>query len=127
MTKKVLPPIIASLLLLVGVTLIVKPDLIPLGSGTPSRAVIIRETSTDKPLSEEWVELFTGAEKLGISVWDKDVLGKAKKPSAEAQPFLDAVGDKPLPILALQWPGGKITTMPCPPKLDVLKKAAGKS
>jgi hypothetical protein len=54
------------------------------------------------------------------------VLGKAKKPSAEAQPFLDAVGDQPLPILALKWPGGKITTMPCPSKLDALKKAAGK-
>jgi hypothetical protein len=126
MTRKALPPVIAVLLLLAGVTLIVKPDLITFGSGVPNRAVIVRETSTDKPLSEEWVELFAGAEKLGISVWDKDVLGKGKKPSVEAQPFIDAVGDKELPILALQWPGGKITTMPCPSKLDALKKAAGK-
>jgi hypothetical protein len=125
--KKILPPIVIVLFLMVGLTMIVKPDLVPFGSaGVPERAVIVRETSVDKPLSEEWVELFTGAEKLGISVWDKDVLGKAKQPSAEAQPFLDAVGDKPLPVLALKWTGGKITTMPCPPKLDALKKAAGK-
>jgi len=127
MTKKILPPIIIVMFLAVGLTMIVKPDLVPFGSaGVPERAVIIRETQIDKPLSQEWVELFAGAEKLGISVWDKDVLGKGKKPSAEAQPFLDAVGDKPLPILALKWSGGKITTMPCPSKLDALKKAVGK-
>jgi hypothetical protein len=126
MTKKILPPIIIILVMVIGVTMIVKPDIIPFGSGVPERAVIIRETDVAKPLSEEWVELFAGAEKLGIAVWDKDVLGKAKKPSAEAQPFLDAVGDKPLPILALKWAGGKVTTIPCPSKLDALKKAVGK-
>jgi hypothetical protein len=127
MTKKVLPPIVAALLLLVGITMIAKPGFISFGSTSIiEKAVIIRETQTDKPLSEEWVELFVSAEKLGISVWDREVLGKGKKPSAEAQPFLDAAGDKELPILALKFANGKITTRPCPSKLDALKKAVGK-
>ena len=126
--KKALPPIIGVLLLVIGITLIVKPDLVPVigSNGTVTRAVIIRETGVDKPLSEEWVELFAGAEKLGISVWDQNVLGKNKQPSAEAKPFLDAVAGKELPALALQWSSGKITTSPCPTSLDVLKKEAGK-
>ena len=125
--KKALPPIALTLLLLFGLTMILKPDLIPLGSnGTVSKAVIIRETRTDKPLSEEWVELFAGAEKLGIPVWDKDVLGKGKKPSEEAKPFLDAAAGKDLPVLVSQWASGKYTTSPCPPTIDELKKATGK-
>lgn len=129
MTKKVLPPIIVALMLAVGITMIVKPDIIPLGSsGTITKAVIVRETGVDKPLSEAWVELFAGAEKLGIPVWDQNVLGKGKKPSEEAKPFLDAVAasGKELPVLAIQWSSGKITVDSCPTTADALKKATGK-
>ena len=127
--KKVLPPIVAALLLAIGVTMIVKPDLVPIGvSGTPSKVVIIRETRTDKPLSEEWVELFAGAEKLGIPVWDQNVLGKGKKPSEEAKPFIDAftASGKELPVMVSQWPSGKYTVDLCPSTIDALKKASGK-
>jgi hypothetical protein len=123
--KKALP-IVAAIMLLAGIALIVQPSFLTFGSGVPTKAVIIRETDVTKPLPEEDVELFAAAEKLGVLVWDQHVLGKAKKPSAEAKPFLDAVGEQKLPVLALQWDGNKITVGPCPMKLDALKKAIGK-
>ena len=123
--KKVLPPIFGIILLAVGVTIVVRPDLLPMSSAAvPTKSVVVRETSVDKPLSEAWVELFATAEKLGIPVWDKDVLGKGKKPSDQAKPFLDAAGD--LPALVRLWSNGKYTSIPCPETIDALKKATGK-
>jgi len=125
--KKAVLPIAAIILLAAGIIMVVKPELVPLGSyGSIERAVIIRETRTDTPLSQQWIELFVAAEKLGIPVWDKDVLGKAKNPSPEAQPYLDAVGKIELPALALKWANGDITVQSCPSTIDALKKAAGK-
>jgi hypothetical protein len=128
MTKKVLPPILIVLFLATGLVMTTRPDLIPFGSGALSKAVIVRETSTQKPLSQDMVELYAKAPSLDISVWDANVLGKDKQESAEAKPYLDAITASKidLPVLAKKWINGKITVMPCPTKLDALKKEVGK-
>jgi hypothetical protein len=125
--KKVIPPIVVALLLAIGITLIVKPDLIPLGSlGTPVESVIIREAAPDKPYSQEMIELYAGATKLGIGVWDDNVLGPGKKPSEKAKPFLEAAAGKDLPVLVSKWPNGSYTAKACPTTLSELEKATGK-
>jgi hypothetical protein len=124
--KKAALPATALVLLAIGLVLIIKPDIVTFATGVPTKAVIIRETDVQRPLTEEWVEFFAGAEKIGVSVWDKDVLGKGKKESPEAKPFLEAVGTQELPALALKWPSGKITVSACPTTLDSLRKAIGK-
>ncbi len=124
--KKALPPIIALLLFVVGVGLIVRPDLVALPGSAPTRAVIIHETGVNKPLSPVMVELYAKATSIGVAVWDKNLLGKGRQPSAEAKPFLDKTAGQELPVLVLQWPGGGITVKPCPATFATLKKEVGK-
>jgi hypothetical protein len=127
--KKVLPPIAALLLLIVGITLVAKPDWVPsFTSGVPERIVILREAAPSQPLSQNMVELFAKAPGLGIDVWDDDILGPGKKPSEEAKPFLDAytASGKELPVTVSKWPSGKYTVSECPKKLDELQKLTGK-
>lgn len=121
--KKALLPITAIILLLAGSALIVKPNIF--SSSTQSDVVVIRETNTDKPLTQEQVDFFVGAEKLGVKIWDKDVLGKNKQLPKEIQVFLDAAEGKQLPVLVTKWSNGKITAKSCY-TLDALKKEIGK-
>ncbi len=121
--KKALPPIIAVLLLVVGIGLVVRPDLIALpGISVPTRAVIVHETGVNKPLSPAMVELYAKAPSIGVAVWDRNLLGKNRQPSSEAKPFLDAAMEKELPVLVLQWPSGGLTVKPCPATFDELGK-----
>jgi hypothetical protein len=127
--KKVLLPVIAVLLLGIGTTLIIKPNLISsFSGGIPERVVILRETSLSQPLSQEMVILFAKAPEIGVAVWDDDVLGPDKKPSEEAKPFLDAytASGKELPVVVLKWSSNTYTVVACPTKLDELQKLTGK-
>lgn len=126
--KKILPPIVFLVLLAVGSLLMVKPNIVSSWGGAvaPTRAVIVRETGESKPLSLELTEVYAKAPSLGVSVWDKDVTGKGKKPSPEAKPFLDAAGTDGLPKMVFLWPGGSMTVKPCPTTLGALKKEIGK-
>ena len=124
--KKALPVIGLLFLMLLGAGLVARPDLVTLGVAGPSRAVIIRETAIDKPLTQAMVEVFAKAPSIGVAVWDKDVLGKGKQPSAEAKPFVDAAQGKELPVLTLQWAGGSVTAQPCPATFDALRKVVVK-
>jgi len=128
--KKVLPPVVFAVLLLIGVGMMVRPDVVGswVSVGTPQQAVIVRETSVSQPLSIELTELYAKAPSLGVAVWDKDVVGKGKQPSAVAKPFLDAwiASELELPVIVLRWSGGGLTVKPCPVTLDGLKKEVGK-
>jgi hypothetical protein len=123
--KKFLPIPILLILLSVGVLMMARPNLVTVGVSVPSQSVIIHETKIDKPLSQAMVEVLAKAPSIGVLVWDKDVLGPEKKPSAAAEPFLDAVTGKQLPQLTLQWPSGSVTSQPCPTTFAELRKAVG--
>lgn len=124
--KKFVPLIILTLPLLLGVVLITRPDIVSFGA-SPTQSVIVRETSTGKPLPMSLIELYAKAPSLGVSVWDPDILGKDKQPSPEAKPFLDAASGKELPVLVLQWPGGGLSVKSCGNMtIDELRKIVGK-
>jgi hypothetical protein len=77
------------------------------------------------------VEVFAKAPSIGIAVWDQNVLGKGKQPSAEAKPFVEAavsyvVKGKELPALTEQWVGGSVTARACPTTFAELKKGVTK-
>lgn len=124
--KKYAQPVGALLLLLIGVGLLLRPDLLTFGAITPTDYVIVYETKLDKPLPQEMVAVLTSAPGLGVKVWDQHVTGLDRKPSPTAQPFLDAAKGQTLPVLLLRWPGGRITVKACPTTLDALKKEIGK-
>jgi hypothetical protein len=124
--KKALPVAGLLLLMLLGVGLVARPDLVAMpGVNAPNTAVIIHESGVNKPLSFAMVEVLAKAPSLGINVWDQGILGKNKQPSKEAQPFLEAAKGKDLPVLVLRWPGGSYTVKPCPTTLVDLKKEVG--
>jgi hypothetical protein len=124
--KKVLPVVGILLLMLLGVGLVARPDLVAMpGVTAPNAAVIVYESGVNKPLSFAMVEVLAKAPSLGINVWDQNIVGKNKQPSKEAQPFLEAVKGKDLPVLVLRWPGGSYTVKPCPTTLVDLKKEIG--
>lgn len=123
--KKALP-VVAVLMMLVGVGLIVRPDLATFSIGTPTQAVIVYESSAAKPFSPAMVEVLTKAPSIGVLVWDQNILGPGKKPSATAKPYLDVVSGKQLPQLALRWPSGSVTSQVCPGTFAELRKVVGK-
>lgn len=95
------------------------------GQGTVTQAVIVHESSVSQPLTPAMVEVLTLAPSIGVAVWDQNILGKGKKPSPTAQPFLDAAKDKPLPQLVCRWSSGRITSVVCPGTFADLRKAVG--
>ena len=93
----------------------------------PTVAVIVYESNNPAPLPQNMVELYALAPSLGVSLWDKDIEGKGKKPSAQAKPFIDAAGKDGLPKLVVKWSNGKRTVKSCNGwTVDDLKKAIGK-
>jgi hypothetical protein len=100
--------------------------LVPVGGGQITAVYIVHETGTAKPPSKELVELLAVAPGLGVSPIDIDILGPGKQPSAELKPILSAVGDRPLPVLVIQYSGGKLVVEALPPTPMELKRRLGK-
>lgn len=96
------------------------------GTAKLTSAVIVEESADRPKLTADQIQALAAAPGLGVIVVDQNVLGKAKKPSPELQPYLDAAKDKPPPQLVRKWSSGKITSVDCPATLGLLKKAIGK-
>lgn len=100
--------------------------LVPVGNGEIAAAYIVHESGVSKPPIKELVELLAAAPSVGVSPIDKDILGPGKQPSAELKPILDAVGDAALPVLVIQYAGGKVMVEPLPATLADLKRRMNK-
>ena len=92
----------------------------------PVNAIIFVESSDTTKLSvSQTITLALAPEKLGVRVLDLQVLGKNKQDIKELEPYLLAIDKQQLPVLAMKWASGKITTKPCPQTLEMLKTEIG--